>query len=85
MSERKRKPMEYPFLVAVVGLLIAVLLDRMIGTAIFCLAGVYVTVNYVVMAVRMQSGRTSERVWNLGVAAVFAVFTYLAATTTLSG
>jgi hypothetical protein len=85
MSERKRKPMEYPFLVAVLGLLIAVLLDRVIGTVIFCLAGIYVTVSYVVLAIKLQSGQTSERVWNLGVAAVFAVFTYLAATTTLSG
>lgn len=83
--KRKRKPMEYPFLVAVVGLLIAVLLDRVIGTAIFCLAGIYVTVSYVILAVKTSSGQTPERLWNLGVAAVFAVFTYLAATTTLYG
>lgn len=73
--------MEYPFMVAILGLLVAVLLDRAIGTAIFCLAGIYVSLKYVLMAVRATSGQASERAWNLGVAAVFAAFTYMAATT----
>ena len=80
MDGRKRRPMEYPFLVAIVGLLIAVLLDRTVGTAIFCIAGIYVSLTYVLMAVRATSGQASERVWNLGVSAVFAAFTYVAAT-----
>ncbi|MGB1141719.1 MAG: hypothetical protein ACPG1A_12525, partial [Halioglobus sp.] len=64
--------MQIPFAVAFVGLIVAVLVDRLAGTVIFCLAGVYVTAQYILIAWQSRAKGNSELAWNLGVAAVFA-------------
>ena len=79
MNERQQKPMRVPFVIAFTGLLVAALLNRWAGTAIFCAAGLYVTVQYVLIAFKTRSAGKYELAWNLGVAAVFATFTYVAA------
>ena len=79
MSEGRKKPMQAPCAVAFLGLIVAVLVDRLAGTVIFCLAGVYVTAQYILIAWQSRAKGNSELAWNLGVAAVFAAFTYVAA------
>jgi hypothetical protein len=78
MDEERKSNIDFAFVVAIIGWLIAAFLNKPLGTAIFCVAGIYLGLKYLIMAIRLEATSQFERLEKLGMALFFVVYTYTA-------
>ncbi len=66
-------------IVLLIGWLVAAFINSSVGGTIFCLAAVFLSLKFLVSALKEKSYSKFEKVWNLVVAGVFLWMAYASA------